>query len=114
MFTTTTPASPVIGAIVGAGAYDHELPVDRDRAAPLIATLVDLRRARIDIYCDHVEQAVHALRSACTSLSTASSGWGDSTLAKLEEATWLTRHGQHERAETLIAEVEGRVAEHLA
>lgn len=97
----TTSNFTLVGALVGASAYAH--PLLAAAAIPAIGdAMAKIRRAQVDIYCDHNGQAITAIREAGRQLRASSSGMMAVTLAMLDEAAWLVRHNDYRGAEEAL------------
>ena len=100
--------SPLIPALIGAGAYcqdgqDGQDARDRGRRAQLPPqALADVRRARVELYCDHEAQALLCIRAALSLLSHSPEPVSPELMAALTQAAWLARHGRYVAAEAAL------------
>ncbi len=95
------PTLLFVDAMVGATAYAHPHPEVSD--LPLSAqAMAHVRRARVDIYCSHNDQAISAIREARRELQAISNVAVAGALTALDEASWMTRHNDFLRAEEAL------------
>jgi hypothetical protein len=90
----------MLGALVGATAYAHA-PSAALEPIPAQA-LANIHRARVEIYCGHNGLAVAVIRSASQQLRDSTCAVPPGTFAALDEAAWLARRDDYERAEQAL------------
>ena len=95
------------GFLVLEGARLHGMTAPQALPAAAAETIpvqavVELQRARVEIYCGHNSQAVAGIRAASRQLRASPAAVPAQTFATLDEAAWLTRHDQYVRAEQAL------------
>ncbi len=102
----------VAGAVVDAGAYAR-MPLDADAAAadPGPAA-VEIRRAQVELYCDHNEAALSRIRAASGRLADLLPGAAAAAL-DLEMAARLTRQNKYQEAEQALEAALDHIGEGL-
>lgn len=95
------PMTMFVDAMVGATAYAHPHTEARDFPHST-AAMAHVERARVDIYCDHNNLAIAAIREARRELKAMSSPGVADALAALAEASWMARHNDFLRAELAL------------
>ncbi len=100
MFNNTS-TTRLVGALAAASSYVPAMTGATAAAAgPMSAPAVaELRKARVEIYCGHNNQAEAGIRAARRQLHASSFASSSPIFATLDEASWLTRHDQYELAE---------------
>jgi len=99
---TPLSLSPLIPALIGAGAYTPD-PRDAARHAQLPPqALADVRRARVELYCDHKAQALLCIRAALILLGDSPEPVSPALMGSLAQAAWLARQGRYVAAEAAL------------
>jgi hypothetical protein len=91
----------LVGALVAAGAYGHQLPAAGSAPIPQ-AAVADLQHARVEIYCGHNGAAIADIRSAGARLRGHSAPVSAAVFVRLDQAAWLARRDRFEQAEAAI------------
>lgn len=95
------PMTMFLDAMVGATAYAHP-HLEAHDFPHSTAAMAHVERARVDLYCDHNNLAIAAIREARRELKTTSSPGVADALTALDEASWMTRHNDFLRAELAL------------
>jgi len=98
---TRKPIVSLVTALVGATTYAQAEPAAAANPIPLEA-VTEIRRARVEIYCGHNSEAVSGIRAAGRQLRALSSAVPPEVIAALDQADWLVRHRQYDRAEQAL------------
>jgi hypothetical protein len=94
MINATTPVVALVTALTGAVSYGSSDAIESAESAAARSRLnAELRTAQVELYCDHREQALHAIQRARRELV------ADAAHAQqrqvLEQAAWQVRHNDH-------------------
>lgn len=94
MINATTPVVALVTALTGAVSYGSSDAIESVESSSARARLnAELRTAQVELYCDHREQALHAIQRARRQL--VADAAGAQRLAVLEQAAWQVRHNDH-------------------
>jgi hypothetical protein len=69
-----------------------------------------LRSVRVELYCDHEQAALQALRQARRRLASHAVSGGADTMRALEEAAWHIRHHDSGRAHAALVQARDSLA----
>ena len=90
MFNNTS-STRFVGALAAASSYVPAMTAVAPEPMSEHA-VAELRKARVEIYCGHNNQAVAGIRAARRQLHASSMASSSPIFATLDEASWLTRH----------------------
>lgn len=99
---TPLSLSPLIPALIGAGAYSQDAHDAEHRAQLPQQVLADVRRARVELYCDHDAQALQCIRAALSVLVNSPDPVSPELVGSLVRAAWLARMGHYVDAEAAL------------
>jgi len=108
MFTSASTIG-VVAALVGATAYHAPDPASSDAQAGFAPAATEIRRAQVELYCGHTDQALAGIRAARQQLQLPHESIHADAVATLYRAAWLTRKGRVADAEQAMQDALARL-----